>query len=209
MGYRFERWSIRPAKAPRVWRYCCGCGVPSEFVCSERFRTNAQKKYIDVWLKYRCSTCQVTWKLPVFERTAVASLSASLLDAFARHDPETVHRYACNLELLRLYSIRLVTDGEVTVRRVEVSDGTEGIEIALHVEGISELRLDRLLAAELQVSRAALTRGFEQERIKIEPARKDPLRRPICDGQRVRIDGTFPMSHNRQSADKTSTVRNI
>jgi hypothetical protein len=163
--------------------------VVSQFICSRRFRTNANKKYLDVWLKYRCITCRDTWNLPVFERTVVAQLPASLLDAFARHDPETVHRYACDLGRLRLHAARVVADGEVTVQRLKISDGTAGIEIVLRVEGASELRLDRLLAAELKLSRANLMRMFQQQRIKIEAARKDPLRRPVCDGQRVRIEG--------------------
>jgi hypothetical protein len=187
MGFRYERWRIRPAQAPRPWRYCSGCGSVSEFVCSGRFRTNAQKKSIDVWLKYLCSSCSAAWKLPVFERTAVTDLPASLLEEFASHDPATVDRFACDLGRLRLHSIRVETGGGYFVERAVVREGSEGLEIELLVEGVCDVRLDRLLARELNVSRALLQRWSEERRITSEPAQKDPLRRPVRDGQRIRL----------------------
>ncbi|MET0533385.1 MAG: DUF1062 domain-containing protein [Steroidobacter sp.] len=187
MGYRYERWRIRPAQAPRLWRYCSGCRAASEFICGRRFRINAQKKYLDVWLKYLCASCATTWKLPVFERTAVSALPPALLDALARHDPATIDRYANDLDRLRPHAIRIESDPGQAVERIEIIAGADGIEIELNVAGACELRLDRLLARELRISRSALNRGVEQRRITIEPPRKDPLRRSVCDGQRVRI----------------------
>ena len=55
------------------------------FVCSERFRVNAQKKSLDVWLNYRCDSCEDVWKFPLLERRPVSELGPAL-DDFARHD---------------------------------------------------------------------------------------------------------------------------
>jgi hypothetical protein len=52
-----------------------------------KFRTNAQKKRIDVWLIYRCSTCDETWNLPIYERVAIGDLAPGEFQAIACNDP--------------------------------------------------------------------------------------------------------------------------
>jgi hypothetical protein len=196
MALRFERWRIRPAQAPRPWRYCATCGTARAFDCTGRFRTNANKKSIDVWLNYRCTDCSAVWKLPIFERKTVADLPRALLEAFARHDTAIVDRYAHDVGRLRPHAIRLDADGGHVVERGEADGSIEraqrdGLQIELNVPGACDLRLDRLLAAELRVSRGALADGYEERRIEILPAQKDPLRRRIRDGQRVWISAQF------------------
>jgi hypothetical protein len=68
MGSSSERWRIRPLELPRPWRDCASCASARAFVCSERFRVNAQKKALDVWLKYRCASCDDVWKFPLRKR---------------------------------------------------------------------------------------------------------------------------------------------
>jgi hypothetical protein len=192
MTHRFERWRIQPAQAPRPWRHCSTCGTTRQFVCSGRFRTNAQKKCIDVWLNYRCDQCSAVWKLPLLERCAVTELHPSLLEAFARHDPVVVQRYAHDVARLRSHAIRIDTDGGYHVERSSdpndaVASDAAGLEIALEVLAPCDLRLDRLLSGELNMSRTAVQRWYEEGRLSIEPAQKDPLRRRVRDGQRVRI----------------------
>lgn len=94
MDLRSERWHIRPLELPRPR-------------CSERFRVNANKKSLDVWLKYRCASCGETWKLPLFARRPVSELGASELDDFARHDRSAVWRYAFDIARLRPHVIRV------------------------------------------------------------------------------------------------------
>jgi hypothetical protein len=191
MGCRFERWRIRPAQAPRPWRYCSTCGTARAFDCTGRFRTNANKKSIDVWLNYRCSDCSAVWKLPIFERKTVADMPRALLEAFARHDTEVVYRYANDVGRLRPHAIRLDAEGGHSVERHEADGSIEpprdGLQIEMNVLGACDLRLDRLLASELRISRGALADAYEERRIEILPAQKDPLRRRIRDGQRVWI----------------------
>ena len=101
MGSSSERWRIRPLELPRPWRYCASCASARAFVCSERFRVNAQKKSLDVWLKYRCESCDDVWKFPLFERSSVSDFGAAELDGFARHDPAAVWKYAFDIARLR------------------------------------------------------------------------------------------------------------
>lgn len=196
MGFRTERWSIKPLSCPRPVRYCPDCGVAREFVCSERFRINAQKKIIDVWLKYRCAECDNVWKFPVIERRPVAALDVELQDAFLRHDPATVWKYAFDVGRLRSNVIRVTTDVAIVVERMMVeNDASEpaasnrnlsGLVIRFDVPFACGIRLDRLLASELCVSRATIARWFETGILQVQSDSK-ALGKPVYTGLRVVI----------------------
>jgi hypothetical protein len=190
MDLRSERWRIRPLELPRAWRYCTSCAAASAFVCSGRFRVNANKKSLDVWLKYRCASCEETWKLPLFERRSLSELGSAQLDGFARHDPATVWRYAFDVARLRPHVIRVDTDVRVAVERspLECGEAPAG-HVCIHfdVPFPCDLRLDRLLAGELGISRSALQARYERAE----------LRKRVRDGMRI-----YLLSKNDLTADR-------
>lgn len=178
MDLRSERWHIRPLELPRPWRYCTSCAVARAFVCSERFRVNANKKSLDVWLKYRCASCEETWKFPLFERRPVSELAASELDGFARHDPAIVRRYAFDITRLRPHVIRVDADVRIRVERTPLeSQDMRCIQFDLPFP--CDIRLDRLLAAELGISRSALRASYERAE----------LRKRVRDGMVLMLSG--------------------
>jgi len=182
MGSLCERWRIRPLELPRPWRYCASCATARAFVCSERFRVNANKKSLDVWLNYRCGSCADVWKFPLFERRTVSEVGV-LLDAFARHDRATVWKYAFDIARLRPHVIKIDTDVRVEVERTALACGDDVSELCcIHfdVPFPCDIRLDRLLAGELGISRSALER-------RVSPEQRDVLRRPVRDGQVYRL----------------------
>jgi hypothetical protein len=200
MDLRSERWSIRPLELPRPWRYCASCATARAFVCSERFRVNAQKKSLDVWLNYRCECCEDVWKLPLFERRSVSELG-SALDGFARHEPATVWKYAFDISRLRPHVIRIDTDVRVQIERTPLADQAAAaghVCIDFDVPFPCDIRLDRLLARELGVSRSTLQEWYECAVLQVWPGQRGALSKRVRDGQRVglklqtveeRIDG--------------------
>lgn len=200
MDSRSERWHIRPLELPRPWRYCASCATARAFVCSERFRVNAQKKSLDVWLNYRCECCEDVWKFPLFERRSVGEL-APALDGFVRHDPATVWKYAFDIARLRPHVIRVDTDVRVQIERMQVAvaDVTAGcVCIAFDVPFPCDLRLDRLLAAELGVSRSTLQGWHERAQLQVWPEQRGALSKRVRDGQRV----TYLLSKNDLTAER-------
>lgn len=184
------RWRIVPSEPPRALRPCAGCGGIQPFVSSGRFRLNAQKRRLDVWLIYRCVNCDKTWNLEILARTRPEEIDPSLLSGFLANDPDTARRHACDLTRLARAGARAVPTSEF---RVERPDGVwpgpheGGPAVRIELEAPCELRLDRLLAAELEVSRSALERLFETGRLRLEPDGKHALRRPLRDGLRVLV----------------------
>lgn len=192
MGIRSECWCIQPLSCPRLWRYCPSCGEPRAFVCSEKFRVNSNGKSTDVWLKYRCGSCESTWKLPLLERQSVASVDASLLDAFMRHDQETVWRHAFDVQRLRSHAITVDGDVEIRVeRRLLEMSAAQADELHIRVElpFTTDRRLDRLLSQELGISRSTLQVWESSSALQVLPQRRNVLARPVQHGQHIMILG--------------------
>ena len=191
MGSSSERWRIRPLELPRPWRYCTSCATARAFVCSERFRVNAQKKSLDVWLNYRCASCIDVWKFPLFERRCVSDLGAAL-DGFMHHDRAEVWKYGFDIARLRPHVIRVDTDVRVQVERTSIACDCEPaghVIITFEVPFPCDIRLDRLLATELGMSRSSLER-------RVLPEHRNALRRRVRDGQ------TYLLSKNDLTADR-------
>jgi hypothetical protein len=127
---------------------------------------NANKGRLDVWLIYRCETCNFTWNREVLERVVVGAVASERLRAFHENDRETSWTYA------------FAEAGEVPWRIDVVGEDDGAIRIEMPYP--CRVRLDRLLAAALGVSRAQVSRRFEEART--------ALRRPARDGQ-VLTDG--------------------
>ena len=199
MGSWSERWSIRPLELPRPWRYCASCATARAFVCSERFRVNANKKSLDVWLNYRCASCEDVWKFALFERRTVSELGGAQLEAFARHDRAVVWRYAFDVARLKPHVIKVDTDVRVQIERsAQECDSVLPGHLCIHfdVPFACDIRLDRLLAGELGISRSALER-------RVAPEQRDALRKRVRDGQ------VYRLSKNDFTADKQNGGTNV
>lgn len=185
------RWHITPKEPPRVWRHCGHCGAKSPFVSSGKFRSNAQKKRLDVWLIYRCAACGQTWNYPLFERCAIGEIDPTLFQAIAGNCAETARRYACDLAGLRPYADRVEACEEVRVEKVILSGDAaspDRLDIALGLSGSCDLRLERLLAQELALSRSAVRRLYEMRAMTVTPAGRAVLRRSVRNEQSITVD---------------------
>jgi hypothetical protein len=190
MLFRIERWRVQPTEPPRIWRHCSGCRSPRAFACSERFRMNAQKKIIDVWLIYRCESCDATWNRPVLSRCSVADIEGESFDAFERNDCATARRYAFDVASLRSQVMRVETSEQLRIEREPLREPCEhGYTIRIVMPLACDVRLDRLLANELSMARGDLQRRHSAGTLLVAPTRRDPLRRPIHDGQEICLVG--------------------
>ncbi|WP_162917534.1 DUF1062 domain-containing protein [Dongia deserti] len=182
-------WQVAPLQCPLIRRHCSRCRTAMPFACSMKFRTNAQKKRIDVWLIYRCTACDETWNLPVHERVAVGDIPDAEFHAIACNDLALAMRHAFDHARLARHGILEHAAG-VAVRK-SPRDGSprdaSAIEIALAVSSPCKIRLDRLLASELRLTRSQLRALYDSGALRLSQAMK-PLRTPVADGQSISID---------------------
>ncbi|RWA68146.1 MAG: DUF1062 domain-containing protein [Mesorhizobium sp.] len=182
------RWAIAPQIAPRPLLNCNRCGGVKPYRCSGKFRVNANGKRIDAWLIYRCTGCDNSWNFTIFERCNRRDIEPALLAAFESNDPALAQRHAIDAVALRTRSGQIEEFHDVTVKKEPLDGRPEGataLWLELRLDAATPLRLDRLLAGELGISRSRLQTWQERQLLAIEPDGAKALRRPARDGTAV------------------------
>lgn len=184
---RDARWIITPRIAPQPWLTCSGCGDLSLFQSSGKIRLNANGRKLDAWLIYRCLKCDKTWNRPLIERRNIHDVAPATLQALHFSDPDWVRAREFDINGLRQWALRVEEFADVDIRKERVDQAAvpDIAAIELKVALPTSLRLDRLLSAELGLSRSRLLHLYSTGKLRIDPDRKDVLRRRIKDGTRV------------------------
>lgn len=185
------RWTIAPRIAPRPLINCNRCGGIRPYQCSGKFRVNANGKRIDAWLIYRCIDCDNAWNRAILERRNRRDIEPAQLVALESNDPALASHHAFDAAALRSRTGRIEEFPDVTVRKQLLAGGAEcasALWLELRLDAATPLRLDRLLAGELGISRSKLRSLEELRRLTIEPDGAKALRKPARDGMAVRID---------------------
>ncbi|SNB53614.1 hypothetical protein SAMN05661103_1341 [Agrobacterium sp. 719_389] len=191
------QWTITPRTAPQPWLACSGCGHLRAFQSSGKIRLNANGRKLDAWLIYKCLICDKSWNRPIFERLNVRDISPSVMEALMSNDPQWIRAETFNLEALRRKSQRIDEFPEFDIEKKikdEPPDWTMA-EIDLTVPLQSGIRLDRLLASELGLSRSMLQKLHDGGMIRAQSDRSDVWRRHVKNGARIvieRCDGFAP-----------------
>jgi hypothetical protein len=182
-------WTLTPRVPPQPWIVCGGCGGLRPFEASGRFRLNANGKKLDAWLIYKCRTCGATWNRPLFERRAVRDLAPEILEALHANDPARIRAHAFDLAGLKRHARRVDTfaDHDLVKTGPLAPEGWTALEIALTVTDPVAVRLDRLLASELAIPRARLAVLASSGGLRVDPDRKDALRREPATGTRILV----------------------
>ena len=199
------QWTIIPRIAPQPWIACSGCGGLRPFQSSGKIRLNAHGKKLDAWLIYKCLACDKTWNRPIFERQNTRDINPATLHALRANDPEWIRTQEFDIATLRGKSQRIDESSDFDVQKKALSgegDAWMAMEIDLFVPLPTGMRLDRLLAAELRVSRSRLETLKDAEKLRTDPAHKDMLRRRIKHGLRITID--VSMEADRQDIRKAA-----
>jgi len=179
------QWTIIPRSAPEPWLNCNRCRGTTRFRTSGKIRLNANGKRVDAWLIYKCTSCDNTWNRPVLERRHVSTIDPHLLASLQANDPELSRRLAFET-LPRKLKVEHFDDA--TVRKEVVSESVRPacrLEIVCVVPETTGLRLDRLLATELRLSRSRIQNMQNAGHLAACP---EGLRRPLRDGLQVRIE---------------------
>ena len=99
-------WEIKARNTPLLKRKCNHCDS-DRFYCSDKFRMNAQKKHIDIWLIYRCKKCDNTYNMTIFSRTKPELINKDLFNNFLENNAEIAWKYAFSHEISRKNNVEL------------------------------------------------------------------------------------------------------
>lgn len=99
-------WEVKATNTPLLKRKCNRCNN-NKFYCSDKFRINAQKKNIDIWLIYRCTKCDSTYNMTIFSRIKPELLNKNLYNKLSENDREMAWKYAFSSEVSRKNNVEL------------------------------------------------------------------------------------------------------
>ncbi len=184
-------WTVVPRIAPQPWLKCNRCRGTRRFRSSEKIRVNANGKRLDAWLIYKCTSCDSTWNRPVLERRPVGMIDPLFLMSLRANEPDLVRRLAFDTENLRR-KVGLVEEfDDVVVRKEVLSESmppARRLEIRCAVPETTRLRVDRLLATELRLSRSRIRNLQDTGDLAVSPEGSRMLRTAVRDGMRVTIE---------------------
>ena len=160
-------WEIRVKNCPLLIKKCSHCHS-DRFYCSDKFRMNAQKKNIDVWLIYRCVKCDNTCNMTLLSRTKPDLIDKKLFHSFSMNDREVAWQYAFSAGVASRNNLQLDYDSveyEV-INTVSLEDilnmSSEIISIQVKCDFDLSLKLSSLIKRCLPLSSTRLKLLFEK-----------------------------------------------
>lgn len=93
--------SYSNAKEYKIIHKCGRCGKKMTFVSTRRFRVNANKNKLDVWLIYQCQKCKHTLNIPIYERVSPQKIPGELYEGFLANDEKLAVRYGSDAAFLK------------------------------------------------------------------------------------------------------------
>lgn len=187
-------WTITPLVAPQPHINCNRCGGIRPYKSSGKFRVNANGKRIDAWLIYRCDQCDNSWNFAIFERRNRRDIDPALLQALQTNDPATARRYAFDVPALRRAATHVAEFPDVAVGKARVDERCveppaewTALRISLAIAQPVALRLDRLLANELGISRSRLAGWARDGLVALAPGGAEMMRRPCRDATSIEV----------------------
>ncbi|AZA83294.1 hypothetical protein C1637_23835 [Chryseobacterium lactis] len=167
-------WEVKVKNTPLLKKKCNHCDS-SRFRCSDKFRLNAQKKNIDIWLIYRCVQCNNRYNMTLFSRIRTESISKELFNQLSENDANTAWEYAFSHETRRknnvdadLESVEYEILYDDTWTEDTICSGNEMITFTIKNLFDFNLRISSVIRTCLKISSSTLDRLINEEAISVD-----------------------------------------
>lgn len=186
-------WEIGTLTTPMVKKNCPKCGNNTTFKNSHRFRVNANKNKLDVWLIYQCDKCKSTWNMSIYERVNPTDIDSKEYELFLNNDLELAKKYGFDIAIHNKNKVKLDFENvEYEIRGDDINivenNFSEKDKIILDItcEYPFGLRVDKMLSKKLGISREKVKKLYKDLIIYGE-GEKDLLKEKINDKTRIYI----------------------
>ncbi|WP_312301303.1 DUF1062 domain-containing protein [Chryseobacterium sp.] len=164
-------WEIRAKNTPLLKKKCNHCDS-ERFASSDKFRLNAQKKNIDIWLIYRCVKCNNTYNMTLFSRIRTESVSKEIFSKMSENNTEIAWEYAFSHEIRRKNNVEADTDSveyEILYHEIHeeemINPDSEMLTFKIKCPFDFNLRISAVIRTALNLSSAKLNRLIEADAI--------------------------------------------
>lgn len=150
-----------------ILRNCSKCKIRSKFVCSGDFRVNANGRNIDVWLIYKCCECDTTWNMEIFSRVKPTQIDSSLYKKLLKNDSETALMYSFDQQILNNNkAVVCYDDISYKLEKINIPNSNDNEDVLEIISNYNlNLRLDKILSDELEISRNKVKSMFANSNI--------------------------------------------
>lgn len=189
-----KEWIVEPSEAPYYLNRCNRCRKVNPYYCSEKFRINAQKKSVDVWLIFKCKKCDNTKNIDVLSRVNPKLIDKEEYMNFQYNDRETAWKYAFDADVINKNKARVVWDhieysttGDI-MSLEEIQEQEEDlVEFNIRIKYNIELNLFTLIKKNLNLTTSKLEKMLSAGVITIFPP--GPVKKAkVADGQQVMVN---------------------
>ncbi len=184
------QWELVPENLPKVKRNCPKCNEKSHYINSEKFRVNANKNNLDIWLIYQCEKCKSTWNMTIYERIKPNDINKCEYEKFLSNDKELAREYAFNLSVYNKNKAEVILEDinyKLIQRKLEayyINENELVIEIICNYP--IEMRVDKLLSDKLGLSRSKIKDMHRKGVIFIDDD-KNSLNIKVRDGMEIHV----------------------
>jgi hypothetical protein len=182
-------YEIVAQETPYIKRNCSKCKTNAEFYCSEKFRVNANQKIVDIWLIYNCTHCEGTWNYPILSRVNINKIDSMLIQKFMNNDKETIWYYAFQIKKLRKLCNDVITDIRYELRKEKLDSRSNEVTIRLCCKYDFGLRIDKLIAEILGISRSKVNKLSQNGSILLNPDMK--MKSNVIDDLHITVKGDW------------------
>lgn len=184
------RWELIPESLPKVKRICSKCNEKSHYINSGKFRVNANKNNIDVWIIYKCDKCKSTWNMTIHERVKSHEIKRSEYEKFLVNDENLIKEYAFNLSLYSKNKVEVILEDlkyKLVSQKIGINYKMESeLIIEIECKYSMDLRVDRLLSDKLGLSRSKIKNKEKLGQLYIK-GNENPSATKIKNGMEIRI----------------------
>jgi hypothetical protein len=182
-------YEIIAQETPYIKRNCSKCKTNTAFYCSEKFRVNANQKIVDSWLIYNCIHCEGTWNYPILSRVNINKIDSILIQKLMNNDKETIWYYAFQINKLRKLCNDVMTDIRYELRKEKLDSLSDEVTIRLCYKYDFGLRIDKLIAEILGISRSRVNKLAQNGCILLNPT--ITMKSKVIDDLQITIKGDW------------------
>lgn len=167
MSYLKEyEWQLIPEKLPTIRKVCPKCGKKTNYINTKKFRVNANKSNLDIWLIYQCNKCRSTYNMTIYERIKPLDISRYEYEKFLSNDEDLAKEYSFNLDFYNKNKAEAVFDDitySIEKKEIKTSycNSNETI-INIISKFPTNLRVDKFLSDNLSITRSVIKKLYEK-----------------------------------------------
>ena len=167
--FKKYEWHLVPETLPTIRRICPKCSKKTNYINTKKFRINANKNNLDVWLIYQCNKCKSTYNMTIYERINPIDIPKCEYDKFLANDEDLASEYSFNMNFYSKNKAEAVFDDitySVIKKDIETSySDTNEIIITIVSKYPTNIRVDKLLSDNLGLTRSAIKKLYENNYI--------------------------------------------